>query len=87
MKIIMQVTDESIRYEIEDVITEFTDDKILDFPSEQEKEQFIVDCMNEVIQSYETSEYYDCVYVPHYNEIVYDNAKFDGYLTEEGKKK
>lgn len=82
MKVIMQVTDDSIRYNIEDSITDLEYDGILEFPSEQEKEQFILDCMSEVIENYETSDYYDSVYVPNYNDIVYDSAKWNGYLTE-----
>ena len=82
MKVIMQITDDSIRYNIEDSIADLMSDGILEFPSEQEKEQFILDCMNEVIEDYETSDYYDSVYVPNYDDIVYDNAKWNGYLTE-----
>ena len=82
MKVIMQITDDSIRYNIEDSITDLEYDGILEFPSEHEKEQFILDCMKEVIENYETNDYYDSVYVPHYDDIVYDNAKWDGYLTE-----
>ena len=82
MKVITQITDDFIRYNIEDSISDLMSDGFLDFPSEREKEQFIIDCMNEVIESYESSDYYDSVYVPHYDDIVYDNAKWDGYLTE-----
>lgn len=85
MRILIQITEETIRNNVMDSVTDCMDNGWIAFPDNASMEQFVTDCTQSVMDSYETSEYYPRPYVPDYTDIVMDNAKWDGYLTEGGE--
>ena len=85
MRILVKITDEDIRYNVENAIKECTENDWISVPEASAMEEFIQDCVQQVVDNYETSEYYPRPYVPDYTDIVMDNAKWDGYMTEGGE--
>ena len=87
MRIVYRITDEIIRYSLEDSLRELEDENMVSFPDENARSEFIENCVENVISKFEThSYYYDSAYNPNYDDIVFDSAKWDGYLKEEAYK-
>ncbi len=82
MKVILSITDETIRSNVTDAVKECEEENWIAFPNDTARSEFIEECVQEVIDNYETSDYYDHMYEPDYEEIVLDNAKWYEYCVE-----
>ena len=82
MKIVLTVTDESIRYEVEDALRECEENEWIIFPSQEAREKFIQDCVEDVIERYEL---YDFAYHPDYSELVWSLAEDCDYTTDKAE--
>ena len=79
MKIVMQITDEIIRSNVEDALKECEEEQWVSVPADFRSE-FIEECVSEIIRNYENADYYeDRLYNPDYEEIVLDMAHWYDY--------
>ena len=75
MKYIVTITDEDVRFEIENAATELEEDHQIAFPDSDSRTEFIDDCITGVMDKlnlYET-------YMPDYRMEVLDLAGLYGY--------
>lgn len=77
----IMITDETIRCNVTDAVKECEEEKWISFPDNSARSELIDECMETIVASYETSEYYASVYNPDYMTIVLDNAELYGYCT------
>lgn len=82
MKIISQVTDESIRWNVLDAIEELEEDEVIQFPDDDARNDFINECVERIIDNYETYDHDPCGYTPNYEDEVCDLAVWDGYAKD-----
>ena len=71
------ITDEDIRIDIENTVREQEEDSQVSFPDEAARAEFIDDCVESTIYSFEIYEHY----CPDYDSIVLDTAGIYGYLS------
>lgn len=86
MKTVFAITDESIRYKLEDTVTDCEENEWIKFPDNETRSEFIEECCSEIIEYYENKEFYDYPhgnYEPNYYDTVLDNAKLYGYCVDD----
>ena len=80
MKVIHQITDDIIRQNVDDELKECENEGWLVIPDAATRSDFVEECTDEIIASYESSDYYSRPYTPNYTDTVLDLADFYGYL-------
>lgn len=78
MKVLYMVTDETIRSEIENAVSECEEENWIVFPDPVSRSEFMEDCIQSTVDKFELYE----TYTPNYEEIVLDMASLYGYETE-----
>ena len=76
------ITDEDIRYNVEQAASELEEENQVRFPDTDSRAEFIDDCVACVIDKYELYEHDPFTYNPDYEEEVLDLAKLYDYLCE-----
>ena len=70
-RIVLQITDTTIKYDVEDALKEMEDNDEIEFPTIETRDEFITECVENIIERYE---FYDYEFTPDYDEIVYELA-------------
>lgn len=74
------ITEDMIRDKFNFDIGEFEEDGTLKFDSDEQRNEFLEDCVEQVIDKYE--DYGIMEYAPNYEDIIYDTAKLYGILMD-----
>ena len=74
------ITDEDIRYNVEQAASELEEENQVRFPDTDSRAEFIDDCVACVIDKYELYEHDPFTYNPDYEMEFLDLAKLYGYL-------
>lgn len=82
MKIFYQITEETIRMDIEEALNNCIEDGFFSIPSEHEKEEFINDCIYLFTFYMELNDRNPVAWIPDYKGIVMDIARDNDYLTD-----
>lgn len=81
-KILAMVTDETVRFDIHDAISNLEEERMIEIP-EDARAEFEDECVQTVIDAYELHELDLFRYNPDYEETVLDIATSYGYLKED----
>ena len=74
------ITEDMIRDKFAFDIGELEEDGEIEFKDEEQRDEFIEECVAEVVDKYE--EYGIMEYAPDYEDIIYDTAKLYGILVD-----
>lgn len=74
------ITEDMIRDKFNFDIGELEEDGTLKFDSDEQRDEFIEECVDYVIDKYE--DYGIMEYAPNYEDIIYDTAKLYGILMD-----
>ena len=78
--LVITITDEDIRYNVNTAATELEEENQIQFPDAGARQEFIDDCIACVIDKYELYEHDPFMYTPDYEMEVLDLAENYGYL-------
>ena len=76
MRINIVINDDTIEQDVIETLESIEEDCGIEFPNEEERNEFINDCVNVIIDKYEFYERY----TPDYNDEIYELAKEFGYM-------
>ena len=74
------ITEDMIRDKFNFDIGELEEDGTLKFDSDEQRDELLEDCVEQVIDKYE--DYGIMEYAPNYEDIIYDTAKLYGILMD-----
>ena len=74
------ITEDMIRDKFDFDIGELEEDGTLKFDSDEQRDELLEDCVEQVIDKYE--DYGIMEYAPNYEDIIYDTAKLYGILMD-----
>jgi len=74
------ITEDMIRDKFDFDIGDFEEDGSIKFESDEQRDEFLEDCVEQVIDKYE--DYGILEYSPNYEDIIYDTAKLYGILID-----
>lgn len=80
-KIIVQITDETVKNNVEDTIKECTEEGWIDIPQD-EMPEFVQECVETIIDSYELHERDIQEFHVDYQDVVLEIAQMYGYLLD-----
>ena len=78
--IIAIITEEDIRFRIEEAARELEEDAEIHFPDADARAEFLDDCTATVIDKYELYDHDPFRYMPNYHDTVLDMARLYDYL-------